>query len=455
MSGGKWLTRDRAFYQSFLRLCLTLMLEQAVILSVNLADNMMLGAYSEEALSGVAAVNQIQFVYQQLVYGVTNGLLVLGTQYWGQKRVAEIRRLSAIGLRLETALAVVLFVLVSVFSRPALRIFTPNEAFIAQGVDYLRIVRFSYPFFALTALMLGTMRMVESVRIALRVSIISLCLNVAINYLLIFGRLGAPEMGVRGAAVGTLAARAAECVIVAVHMFRREKTLDIHLRDYRRIDRAMLRDVLRVGTPVLITSALWGVSNALQTVILGHMSDSAISAQSISSTVFLLLKVTAVGAASAASVMIGRTVGTGDIGKVREYSRTLQAMFLCIGAVLALMMLSLRRPLLRVYRVSDETRALADAYMVIQSVVLFTMSYQMSVNTGIIRGGGDTRFVLWLDLISIWGIVMPLSLLGAFVWHWPPVAVIICLNADQCFKCVPAFLRVRGDRWIKRLTRAA
>lgn len=455
MSGGKWLTRDRAFYQSFLRLCLTLMLEQAVILSVNLADNMMLGAYSEEALSGVAAVNQIQFVYQQLVYGVTNGLLVLGTQYWGQKRVAEIRRLSAIGLRLETALAVALFVLVSVFSRPALRIFTPNEAFIAQGVDYLRIVRFSYPFFALTALMLGTMRMVESVRIALRVSIISLCLNVAINYLLIFGRLGAPEMGVRGAAVGTLAARAAECVIVAVHMFRREKTLDIHLRDYRRIDRAMLRDVLRVGTPVLITSALWGVSNALQTVILGHMSDSAISAQSISSTVFLLLKVTAVGAASAASVMIGRTVGTGDIGKVREYSRTLQAMFLCIGAVLALMMLSLRRPLLRVYRVSDETRALADAYMIIQSVVLFTMSYQMPVNTGIIRGGGDTRFVLWLDLISIWGVVMPLSLLGAFVWHWPPVAVIICLNADQCFKCVPAFLRVRGDRWIKRLTRAA
>lgn len=455
MSGGKWLTRDRAFYQSFLRLCLTLMLEQAVILSVNLADNMMLGAYSEEALSGVAAVNQIQFVYQQLVYGVTNGLLVLGTQYWGQKRVAELRRLSAIGLRLETALAVVLFVLVSVFSRPALRIFTPNEAFIAQGMDYLRIVRFSYPFFALTALMLGTMRMVESVRIALRVSIISLCLNVAINYLLIFGRLGAPEMGVRGAAVGTLAARAAECVIVAVHMFRREKTLDIHLRDYRRIDRAMLRDVLRVGTPVLITSALWGVSNALQTVILGHMSDSAISAQSISSTVFLLLKVTAVGAASAASVMIGRTVGTGDIGKVREYSRTLQAMFLCIGAVLALMMLSLRRPLLRVYRVSDETRALADAYMIIQSVVLFTMSYQMPVNTGIIRGGGDTRFVLWLDLISIWGVVMPLSLLGAFVWHWPPVAVIICLNADQCFKCVPAFLRVRGDRWIKRLTRAA
>lgn len=455
MSGGKWLTRDRAFYQSFLRLCLTLMLEQAVILSVNLADNMMLGAYSEEALSGVAAVNQIQFVYQQLVYGVTNGLLVLGTQYWGQKRVAEIRRLSAIGLRLETALSVVLFVLVSVFSRPALRIFTPNEAFIAQGVDYLRIVRFSYPFFALTALMLGTMRMVESVRIALRVSIISLCLNVAVNYLLIFGRLGAPEMGVRGAAVGTLAARAAECVIVAVHMFRREKTLDIHLRDYRRIDRAMLRDVLRVGTPVLITSALWGVSNALQTVILGHMSDSAISAQSISSTVFLLLKVTSVGAASAASVMIGRTVGTGDIGKVREYSRTLQAMFLCIGAVLALMMLSLRRPLLRVYRVSDETRALADAYMVIQSVVLFTMSYQMPVNTGIIRGGGDTRFVLWLDLISIWGVVMPLSLLGAFVWHWPPVAVIICLNADQCFKCVPAFLRVRGDRWIKRLTRAA
>ena len=116
-------------------------------------------------------------------------------------------------------------------------------------------------------------------------------------------------------------------------------------------------------------------------------------------------------------------------------------------------MLCVRTPLLSLYDISERTRELAGAYMLIQSVVLFTMSYQMPVNTGIIRGGGDTRFVMILDLISIWGIVLPFSCLAAFVWRLSPIIVIILLNSDQVFKCVPAFIRVNSYKWIKRLTR--
>ena len=160
------------------------------------------------------------------------------------------------------------------------------------------------------------------------------------------------------------------------------------------------------------------------------------------------------GASSAAAILIGKAIGEGkDLSVLKEYTRTLQALFVAIGLVLGAALMIIRVPLLRVYNISDETRALANAYMIIQSVVLVTMSYQMPTNGGIIRGGGDTRFVMILDLISIWGIVLPFSCLAAFVWRLSPIIVIILLNSDQVFKCVPAFIRVNSYKWIKRLTR--
>mgnify|MGYP002624154585 CR=1 FL=1 len=447
------LTKDKAFYKSFIALTAALMLEQAVILSVNLADNVMLGAYSESALSGVAAVNQIQFVLQQLVYGISNGMIVLGSQYWGQGRPEEVRKLSAIGAWIALALTLLLFLLVSLFPRGALLLFTADEPIIAEGVAYLKIMRFSYMAFGLTTVLLGTLRIAESVKIALRVSIVSLIVNISINYLLIPGRFGLPELGVRGAAVGTLSARVIELIIVAVFMFASDNGLNIRPADYLRLDRRMLGDYVRVSAPIIVAAAVWGVNNALQTVILGHMDKGAIAAQSISSTLFLLLKVASVGAASAASVLVGKAVGAGDMEKVREYTRTLQWLFIGIGATLALMFTAIRFPLLAVYRIAPETRRMADAFMNIQTLTIFTMSYQMCVNTGIIRGGGDTSFILKLDMISIVGIILPLSLLAAFTWHWSPVAVTFILNSDQVFKCVPAFLRVNSYKWVKKLTR--
>ncbi len=447
-------TKDRNFYRSFAVLCLTLMLEQAVILSVNLADNIMLGRYSESALSGVAAVNQIQFVLQQIVFGVSNGMIVLGSQYWGQKRTGEIRMLSSIAMRAALGVAIALFIAVSLFPEQTLRLFTRDAAIVAEGVAYLKIIRFTYLFFAASSILLGTMRVVESVQIALRVSVLSLVLNCSINYVLIYGRFGAPEMGVRGAAIGTLTARIVELFVFAWYVFVRDRRVSMQPSDFLSADREMARDFFRVASPVILTQTLWGLANALQTVILGHMSAVAIAAQSISSNVFLLLKVASVGASSAAAILIGKAIGEGkDLSVLKEYTRTLQALFVAIGLVLGAALMIIRVPLLRVYNISDETRALANAYMIIQSVVLVTMSYQMPTNGGIIRGGGDTRFVMILDLISIWGIVLPFSCLAAFVWRLSPIIVIILLNSDQVFKCVPAFIRVNSYKWIKRLTR--
>lgn len=438
----------------FVRLCVTLMVEQAVILSVNLADNVMIGNYSETALSGVAAVNQIQFVLQQVIYAVSNGIIVLSSQYWGQQRMEPIRHLSSAGARVGLGIAMVFFVLVSLFPEQALQLFTNDPAIIAEGVGYLKMIRFTYPVFALTTVLLGTMRSVENVRIALVVSSISLVINCCINYTLISGHFGAPALGARGAAIGTLTARVVECVIVISFVAWKEKKLQLKLRDFLRADKLLFRDFVRVSTPIIISGALWGASNAMQTVILGHMTDNAIAAYSISSTIFLLLKVTSLGACTAASIIVGKVIGSGDLSKLKEYVRTLQGLFVCVGLVLSCALFLIRVPLLSVYNISDDTYYLANAFMLIQTVTICTMSYQYPTNGGIIRGGGDTNFIMILDFISIWCIVLPLSCLAAFVWKLSPIAVVIFLNSDQVFKCVPAFLRVNHYKWIKSLTRA-
>lgn len=447
------LTRDKDFYRSFLRLMSALMLQQAVVLSVNLADNVMLGGYSETALSGVAAVNQIQFILQQLVFGISNGMVVLASQYWGQKKAEPVRRLMAVAFWAALAIAALLFALVSLFPHGAVGIFTNDEAIVRQGMDYLAIVRFSYLFFAVTTILLGGMRVVEKVNIALYVSIVALLLNCSINYTLINGRFGFPEMGVRGAAIGTLTARIVECLIVAFYVLCKDRRLRVRVRDLIRIDSVLAKDYLRVSLPVVATGFLWGCNTALQTVILGHMSSSAIAAHSISSTIFLFLKVTSVGASSAAAVLTGKTVGTGNLAKIREYTRTFQVLFLGIGILLGAALFFIRIPLLGLYSLEPQTRELANAFILIESTVLVVMSYQMCMNTGVICGGGDTRYVMVMDLIVIWGIVIPLSFASAFLWNASPVVVLLVLNADQYLKCIPAAVYGNSFRWIRLLTR--
>ena len=446
-------TKDKTFYRTFLRLTLALMMQQAVVLSVNLADNVMLGGYSETALSGVAAVNQIQFILQQLVFGFTNGMIVLASQYWGKQQTAPIRRLTAIAFWGAMAVAAGLLVLVSVWPRQILSLFTADPAIIEQGCAYLSIVRWSYVFFAAVIVLLGGMRVVERVRIALNASVMALVINCSINFVLIRGRFGLPELGARGAAIGTLTARVLECAVVLVYVLKADQRLRLRPRDLLRLDRTLLGDFARVSTPVVVTNALWGLNTAMQTVVLGHMSSSAIAAHAISSTIFLFLKVTSVGAASASSVIIGKAVGEGDMGKIRTYTRTLQAIYGCIGLSLCIILLLIRAPLLSLYTLEPETLHLARQFILIEALVLVETSYQMCVNTGIIAGGGNPRFVLIVDLFVIWGFAIPLSLLCAFRWNAPPVVVMLALNADQTLKCFTAAIYCNSFRWIRSLTR--
>ena len=447
------MEKDEGLYRRFLSLAVVLVLQNVVTLSVNLADNMMLGAYSETALAGVAAVNQIQFVYQQLLHALGDGVVIVGSQYWGKNQTVPMKRLASAAMRFGLVLSVALFAVVSLIPYRVMGIFTRDSGIIAEGARYLNIIRFTYLFFAVTQILLATLRSVETVKIAFKLSVLTLFVNCGINYVLINGHFGAPEMGVKGAAIGTLAARILECIVLLLYISKRERKLNLKWRDYLAWDRILTGDYLKVTIPMLTVQGLWGVNTALQTVILGHMTANAIAANSVASTLFLMVKSMAVGSAAATSVMIGKAVGSGDCDRAVSYARSLQRIFVLIGIVSGTLLFFIRIPVLSLYDLSAETREMANTFLIILSVVCVGMSYQMPTNNGIIRGGGNPMFVVKMDLISIWLIVIPVSLFMAFVVKASPVVVVCCLNADQIFKVVPAFLEVRYGNWMRKLTR--
>ena len=246
------------------------------------------------------------------------------------------------------------------------------------------MIRFTYLFFAITQILLATLRTVEVVKIAFVLSVMTFFVNCGINYVLIFGNFGAPRLGTTGAAIGTLTARILECVVLIFYISRKEKNLN--LRDYLHFDRMLAKDYFKLTTPMLFVQGLWGVNTALQTVILGHMTTAAIAANSAASTLFLMVKSTAVGASSTASVIIGKAVGEGDMAKVKRYSNRLQKMFLVIGICSGIFLFFLRIPVLSLYNLEPETMKMANTFLIILSIVDVGMSYQMPTNSGIIRG---------------------------------------------------------------------
>lgn len=436
---------------NFYSIYIPLVLQNVVTLSVNLADNIMLGAYSETALAGVAAVNQIQFVYQQLITALGDGLVIFGSQYWGNGQIQPIKKISASAMQGALIFAAVLFALVSLFPQQAVGIFTTDSMIIREGRAYLEIIRFTYLFFAVTQLLLAAVRSTETVKIAFGLSILTFFVNCGINYLLIFGNFGAPKLGVQGAAIGTLLARITECAVLIFYLYKKEQKLKIRFRDFLQFDKKLSKEYYKLTLPMLVVQGLWGLNTALQTVILGHMTAAAIAANSAASTLFLMVKSAAVGAASSASVIIGKAIGTGDMAKVHEYARKLQKRFVVIGLLSGVLLYFLRIPVLSLYDLSPETMEMANTFLIILSVICVGMSYQMPTNNGIIRGGGNALFVVKMDLISIWAIVLPLSFVMAFVVKASPAVVVCCLNADQIFKCVPAYLKSHYGKWIREL----
>ena len=443
----------RKFYKTFFGLYISLVLQNVITLSVNLTDNIMLGAYSEVALSGVTAANQVQFIFQMVMNSFGEGIVILGSQYLEKNKTEQVRRIAGIAMRFGLSVALLLSVLISLFPAQTIGLFTTDADIIREGSSYLGIIRFTYLFFAITQILLAILRTEHIVSIAFKLSLMTFFVNCGINYVLIFGHFGAPELGTAGAAVGTLTARILEVVVLVIYLAKKHTKIAFKPVYLFRRDKVLFADYMHVMGPMLFTNGLWGINTSLQTAILGHMTAGAIAANSAASNLYMLVKSASYGAASAAGVMIGQAVGSGDMDRIKSEARQLQKTFVCIGSIAAILLFFLRIPVLSLYDLQPETLEMANIFLIILCVIELGMAYQMPTSTGIIRGGGDTKFVVIMDLISNWCIVLPLSFVMAFVVQAPPAVVVFFLNSDQLFKCIPAYVRCNSWKWVRQLTR--
>lgn len=447
-------TRDLSFYRTFFPLLVVIALQQLTALAVNLADNIMLGTYSELALSGATLVNQIQFTLQQISSGIGMGIVVLASQYWGRKDVKPIKKIISMGVKFGFLAGVLFFIVTIAMPENVLSLFTGDEEVIQEGMGYLRIICWTYLIYSVSSSLMYSLQSVETAVVGTVMSLSTICINVFLNYCLIYGNLGAPELGIEGAAAATLVSRTVELVIVFTYLLFIDGKLRMKLRDILQLDFTYFKDYIRVASPLVVSGALWGVAQASQTSILGHISAEAIAANSIAVIVFQIFAVAGMACANTASVTMGKTIGQGRLDRVRSYAKTMQGIFLIVGLLSAGLLFIFKDIIVGIYAVSDETAALAARFLTILSVTTVGTCYEYPVEAGIIAGGGVTKYAAWTDNLFMWLFTIPSAYLSAFFFRFPPEVTFCFLKADQILKCIPNAIVCNRFRWVRILTRS-
>jgi len=449
-----WLVKDKSFYKTLFSLALPIALQNLITFAVNFADNVMVGTLGEIDISAVYMGRQIATVLQCLTNGIGMTMLVLIAQYWGKKEMEPIKHIAVIGLRIAAFLGLIYAALSFIFAPQILSTLTSDREVAEAGVPYLRITALSYLFFAITQALLYALRGVENAKFGMRLSFLTLAVNVAFNYVLIFGRLGAPTLGIKGAAIATLLARIAECVTILCYVFLKEKRLSLKIRSLAIRSKLLLRDMIRCGIPLLGGEVVWAINTFFQSAAIGRFDESVMAAFSITIMLSNLIYVWASGLASAVGVITGKTVGCGEFDKMKQYAKTVQVLFVLVGLFSAGLILSIRGPFISLYNVSQETVIMAKKLMIVLAVVMAGTCYQMVGLAGLVKSGGDTKFVMINDSIHVFLIIIPATVLAIYL-NAPAWVVFACLKCDQVLKCFVAVVKINRFRWMKKLTRDA
>lgn len=448
------ITRDKSFYKTLISLAIPISLQNLITFAVGFVDNLMIGSLGGDAIAGVYIGNQPQTVLQLFVGGMEGAILVLATQYWGRRDKSSIKKVVSIGFRGALIVGIILSVVIFAFPEQIIRLFSPeNEAAIELGASYLRIVAISYGFFCVSQVFVAAMRSVEVAKIGLYTSILALVSNVILNYIFIFGLGPIPAMGVVGAALATLISRIFEAVFVIYYVFKVDQRLKLRVKDLLSIDFVLLRDFVRYGLPIVAGNMVWSVNMLANTAILGRFSGEVMTATSITGNLHNLIYVWMNGLSSSVGIITGKTVGAGEYEKMKEYAKTVQIMFLCVGLISGLVTFLLRDPFISLYANLNETEIdYCRQFIGVISITLIGTCYQAASLFGLVKSGGDISFVFKMDTIAVI-FVLSVSSIAAFYFHAPAWVVFACLKCDQILKCFVAVVKINRFNWMKNLTR--
>ncbi|MBX7404465.1 MATE family efflux transporter [Clostridium chauvoei] len=447
------ITRDKKFYRLLLSISLPIAIQNLITFAVSMIDTLMVGSLGEVQLSAVSIANNLFFILMILMFGLAGGSNIMISQYWGKGDRKTIHKILSIMYRVCIVITLI-FISIAVFiPRKFMGIFTTDLAVIEAGSSYLRIICIGYLFYAITNCTIMILRSVKTVKISIIVYSTSLIINAFFNWVLIFGNLGMPELGIKGAAIATVLARISEFLIVLVFMSIFEDKIILKLRYFKIVDKIILKDYISICTPVLCNEFLWSIGASMLSVVVGRMGTEVVAANSINGVAHQFVTVFIFGLSNAASVIIGNTIGEGKKEKAKEYAFTIGIFSIFMGLMASGIVYIIRPIVVDFYNVSEITKNIAMEIMKVTSIIVVFQALGVNLMMGVLRGGGDAKFVLVNDIIFMWLFAIPVGFIAAFVLKLPVTIVFLVLKSDEILKSIVSVFRVLSGKWVTDVTR--
>ena len=448
------MNRDsRAFYRGLAAVVLPMAVQNLFSSLVSASDALMLGFLNQESLSAISLASQISFIHHIWLFSLIAGMAVLAAQYWGKGDVDTIEKTLGITLRYTLAGTGFICAFALLCPRLLMRLFTHDEKLVRLGIPYLRIITPAYAFAAVSQVYLNVMKTTGRVRRSALIATCTLALNILLNALFIFGLLNIPRMGIAGAALATVISRATELTLC---LWEHRKKDIVHIRPgYIAAKLPVLRhDFWCYTTPLLANMMIWAYAMSAYSVLLGHLGSDAVAAHSIGNIVKNCVCCLGNGVGIGASIILGHTLGRGDLERARLDAVRLLRLTVGIGVLSGLVILT------GIPAVLHFARTLTDRARYYLRYMLIMCSWSIAgqiVNTlfynGIFTAGGDTRFGFWCDLINLWGVIIPVGFIAAYVLRLPVLVVYFILSLDELIKMPVVFAHYRKGLWLRNITR--
>lgn len=443
---------NKSFLLGAIAIILPIALQNVISYGVNLMDSVMLGQLGDVAISAANLGGQPFFLLTMFGFGIASGANVMIAQYWGKNDMDHIRMVMGFAIRLVFFVSLAFTVVCIAIPRQLMSLFTSNPATIESGADYLRIISIGYVFYSLSNCYMTSLRAVEKVGVSMAIYGISFFINVAVNYVFIFGKLGAPALGVKGAAIGTVAARVSEFIMALIYMYAFDKRTGFRIRHVFSRAKDIAGPFFKNCLPVIGNELLWGFGTVLITLIISNLSDDFIAAGSIATVVNQISLVGIMGVSNAAAVLTGKTVGEGDREKVQKVADTMLLYSFAVGIFGSALLFALRIPILAIYDISQGAAEITSQLIIILASLQLVLALDITCIVGVLRGGGDTRFAFIIDVGTVYLFALPLGAIAGFVLHLPPWAVYLILRSDTFIKTVLGLIRVARGKWQRDVT---
>lgn len=442
----------KAFYKDLRNVVQPMAIQNLISSAVNSADVIMLGYIGQTAIAASSLAGNVAFILFMISTGLSSGLVMLGAQYWGKKDTEAIKTLLGIGLRICCTVEILVALLAAFYPRILMLIFTKDEALIAEGCRYLRAASFSYVCLSFSQMFQAAFKSIERVKIVTITSTTSLFLNIGLNAVFIFGLLGMPKMGITGVGIATSIARFIEMLICFIYAAN-QKDVKFSVACVFRKNKLLTRDFIKFSLPAVGNELVWGSAFAMYSVIMGHLGEDIVAANSVVNTVRQLGSVLCFGMAYGGAIVVGKYMGAGDM-EVAERNASRLAQVTIFSGILGALLLICLYPVLPYIADLNETAA---HY---RNVLLFINAYSLigaSINTvlicGIFRAGGDSKFGFVADSINMWCFSVPLGLIAAFVLKLPPLWVYFVLFLDEFEKMPFVIHHYFKKGWLRNITR--